>query len=146
MNLREFTSTSSHHAATKAYINKLNDCLAAEYRFSGLVFVNLPILLVSTKMTHNIAEDLMVPSAERYVRSALTSIRYKESFQTMGYWPHSVAYFLMATMQAIISPKLLSYAMVWYFYKLNKYIHLREQQPASRQKVRLNVLKVIKMH
>lgn len=135
----------SVYAATKAYINKLNDCLAAEYRSSGLVFLNLPIWLVSTNMTHNMADDLWVPSAERYVSSALATIRYQESTHSSGYWPHSIMRLFLVTLQQILSPRLLSYAVVWYFCKLRKYINLREQQSADGRKVRLNVLKVIKM-
>lgn len=146
----------SVYAATKAYMNKLSECLAAEYLSKGVVFALLPVWLVSTNMTHNLATDdsswwAVVPSAERYVRSALASIRHQESFQSTGYWPHALLGVAMAGLQMILSPRLLSHGMIWYFAKLRKYIRLREQcsgeegENSSAPPVRLSVMKVIKM-
>lgn len=141
----------SVYAATKAYMNKLNDCLAAEYRSRGVVFALFPVWLVSTNMTHNLATDDrwgIVPSAEQYVRSALASICHQESFQSTGYWPHTLLGLTMASFQMLLSPRLLSHGIIWYFAKLRKYIALREQQCSEDKSVppvRLNVMKVIKM-
>lgn len=79
---------SSIYAATKAYIGQLSECLALEYRNKGLTFATFYPSAVSTAMIHNAREDFFTVSAEKYVSSALDSIRTTSGVHWPGYYTH----------------------------------------------------------
>lgn len=87
---RHLFALSSVYAATKAYVGQLSECLALEYRNSGITFCTLYPSAVSTKMIHNASQDWMTASPERYVGSVLTSIRHTHGEHWPGYWTHSL--------------------------------------------------------
>ena len=128
---------------SQSFMNKLTECLAEEYHSSGITFCTLPIWIVSTNMTHNLGRDLWVPSPEKYVQSALETIKYQESFETTGYWPHTIIKLGWQSLTLLVSPRLLGRGMNWYFNKMRKYFRMMEES-GDRKKKRLNLLKVLK--
>ncbi|CAI9779377.1 unnamed protein product [Fraxinus pennsylvanica] len=80
------------YAATKAYIDQLSRCLYVEYKHYGIdVQCQVP-LYVSTKMASKVAfvekPSIFIPSAGKYVESAIKSIGYEA--RCTPYWGHSI--------------------------------------------------------
>ncbi|KAL2510309.1 Very-long-chain 3-oxoacyl-CoA reductase-like protein [Forsythia ovata] len=84
------------YAATKGYIDQLSRCLYVEYKHYGIdVQCQVP-LYVSTKMASKVASvekpSVFIPSAEKYVESAVGSIGYEA--RCTPYWGHSIQWWL----------------------------------------------------
>lgn len=92
------------YAATKAFVKKFSEDLAAEYEDQGIVVQCIKPGPVSTKML--VIEDvpLLTPKADVYVASALKTVGFS-SYAT-GYFSHSVMEHTLQLM-AFISPWLI---------------------------------------
>lgn len=74
----------------QAYLSHLSDSLAVEHQKDGITFATLHPYRVSTKQSHWHEKDMMTPTAEEYVKSALSSIKYTSSVSITGYSGHSL--------------------------------------------------------
>lgn len=76
------------YAATKAFVNKFSEDLAAEYLYQGITVQSILPGPVSTKML--IIDDILwlTPTAEKYVESALKTVGFAS--EANGYFAHSL--------------------------------------------------------
>eukprot|EP01112_Ceratiomyxa_fruticulosa_P021745 TRINITY_DN776_c0_g1_i1.p1 TRINITY_DN776_c0_g1~~TRINITY_DN776_c0_g1_i1.p1 ORF type:complete len:319 (-),score=62.08 TRINITY_DN776_c0_g1_i1:155-1111(-) len=83
------------YSGTKAYIEFFSRALAAEYKSQGIFVQALSPSLVVSKLSKVRKPSLFIPSASKFVRSAVRTIGYDT--ETSGYWAHSLqTWFLTA--------------------------------------------------
>lgn len=91
------------YAATKAYIDKFSNDLAAEYAKYNIVVQCLLPGYVATKMSKIRRSTWMAPSPQVFVKDALRTVGVHQT--TTGYFPHTLLIGVIHTLDAI-SPKL----------------------------------------
>jgi 17beta-estradiol 17-dehydrogenase / very-long-chain 3-oxoacyl-CoA reductase len=84
----------SLYSATKVFVNNFSIALNFEYIEKGIQIQSVLPFYVSTNMTKNIKNNLMIPSAQQYVRSALKTVGIEK--QTFGYFVHKVIAFFQS--------------------------------------------------
>lgn len=93
----------SVYAATKAFVNKLTEDLAAEYSNCGIIFQSVCPGYVVSNMSKLTTATWISPSPKAYVKSALRTVGTQS--QTSGYFPHTLMRKTLNTL-TYISPKL----------------------------------------
>lgn len=81
----------SLYSATKIYGDYLSRALAAEYAYKGIIIQSVLPYYVSTNMIRNPKHSFMIPSSDRFVRSALKTVGIES--RTYGYLPHTLIAF-----------------------------------------------------
>lgn len=76
------------YAASKAYVDKFTEDLAAEYSKSGIIFQCLFPGYVATKMSKIRQSTWMAPTPDKFVDDALKTIGLQQ--HTTGYFPHTL--------------------------------------------------------
>ncbi|XP_052271223.1 very-long-chain 3-oxoacyl-CoA reductase-like isoform X2 [Dreissena polymorpha] len=78
----------SVYSACKVYVRYLSECLNHEYRNKGIEVQCINPYFVCSNMSKIRRPNLMIPSAETYVRSALGTVGVTEN--DCGYFPHTL--------------------------------------------------------
>jgi len=81
----------SLYTATKIYGDYLSRALAEEYSRGGIIIQSVRPYYVSTNMIRNPNTSFMVPSADKFVKSALKTVGIEPI--TYGYFPHTLLAF-----------------------------------------------------
>lgn len=89
----------SVYAATKAYINKLSDDLAAEFAPHGITVQCVIPGPVATKISKIKKPSWMAPSPEKFVEASLKTVGIES--RTTGYPPHSLILGFMSAFKCI---------------------------------------------
>uniref|UniRef100_A0A1I8PSS8 Very-long-chain 3-oxoacyl-CoA reductase n=1 Tax=Stomoxys calcitrans TaxID=35570 RepID=A0A1I8PSS8_STOCA len=76
------------YSSTKAFVDKFSADLQTEYRARGIVVQSIQPGFVATNMTRIRKPNTFSPSAETYVKSALSTLGIAE--RTAGYLPHTL--------------------------------------------------------
>ncbi|XP_041972030.1 very-long-chain 3-oxoacyl-CoA reductase-like [Aricia agestis] len=90
------------YAASKAFVNKFTEGLDMEYSKKGIIFQCVSPGFVCTNMSGIRRDTLTAPTAERFVKSAISLVG--TTSQTTGYFPHSVFFGIMNAINSI-SPR-----------------------------------------
>ncbi|CAG2105143.1 unnamed protein product [Medioppia subpectinata] len=80
------------YSASKTYGDYLSRALSVEYGHKGVVIQSVLPYYVSTNMIRNPKHTFMIPSSDRFVRSALKTVGIES--RTYGYLPHTVVAFI----------------------------------------------------
>lgn len=91
------------YAASKAFVDKFSDDLAAEYEKVGIIVQSVLPGPVATNMTKMKKGSWMAPLAKTFAESALSTVGF--TVHTTGYFPHSLLQF-SAQLLNYISPSL----------------------------------------
>jgi 17beta-estradiol 17-dehydrogenase / very-long-chain 3-oxoacyl-CoA reductase len=104
------------YSASKAFVNKFNQDLAAEYENQGIIIQSVLPGPVATNMTRMKKGSFFAPTATDYVNSAIKTVGFTDS--TTGYWVHSVLvlvsnafYFLFPKLYALVQRKVSGFVM-----------------------------------
>ncbi|PFX24480.1 inactive hydroxysteroid dehydrogenase-like protein 1 isoform X1 [Stylophora pistillata] len=76
------------YAATKEFVDSFSRALAYEYSPQGIEVQSLRPFYVATAMTYGTKANIVVPSPETYVKSALYTLGL--SRRNTGYWSHGI--------------------------------------------------------
>ncbi|GBP31330.1 Very-long-chain 3-oxoacyl-CoA reductase [Eumeta japonica] len=88
------------YGATKAFVDKLSQTLEMEYSKDGIIVqaVN-PGYVLSNMTPHLERSSLFAPTAEQFVRSALSTVNVVS--RTTGYLPHDISVCVVDCMRAV---------------------------------------------
>jgi 17beta-estradiol 17-dehydrogenase / very-long-chain 3-oxoacyl-CoA reductase len=78
----------SIYSASKAFVNKFTEDLAAEYEHQGIIIQSVLPGPVATNMTKIKTGNFIIPSAADYVARTIKTVGFTE--HTTGYWFHSL--------------------------------------------------------
>jgi 17beta-estradiol 17-dehydrogenase / very-long-chain 3-oxoacyl-CoA reductase len=78
----------SIYSASKAFVDKFTEDLAAEYEHQGIIIQSVLPGPVATNMTKIKTGNFIIPSANDYVARAIKTVGFAD--HTTGYWFHSL--------------------------------------------------------
>ncbi|KAJ6638293.1 Very-long-chain 3-oxoacyl-CoA reductase, partial [Pseudolycoriella hygida] len=90
------------YSASKAFVGKFSNDLAAEYEHQGITIQALITGSVGTKMTRLKGGTLATPTPRQYVESALRFVGY--AGYTTGYLPHSIMQQFLVQFMHFVAP------------------------------------------
>lgn len=104
---------------SQAYITNFSLSLAQELRSENIMVCVFNPFFISTNMTHNIKENLFIPNSKMFVANAMSSIKYYEDNNFVGYWLHSIVKYCFL-LQKFISERFLNEKLTHFMNKAQK--------------------------
>jgi 17beta-estradiol 17-dehydrogenase / very-long-chain 3-oxoacyl-CoA reductase len=80
------------YSATKIYVDYLSRALNQEYIGKGIIIQSVVPYYVSTPMIRSPKTSFLIPSADKFVESALKTVGFES--RTFGYFPHTLLAFM----------------------------------------------------
>jgi len=80
------------YSATKIYVDYLSRALNQEYAEKGIIIQSVVPYYVSTPMIRSPKTSFLIPSADKFVESALKTVGFES--RTFGYFPHTLLAFM----------------------------------------------------
>jgi 17beta-estradiol 17-dehydrogenase / very-long-chain 3-oxoacyl-CoA reductase len=80
------------YSATKVYVDYLSRALNQEYTDKGIIIQSVLPYYVSTPMIRSPETSILIPSADKFVKSALKTVGFES--RTYGYLPHTLLAFV----------------------------------------------------
>lgn len=113
-------------------MDKFSEDLSTEYKDQGIVVQSVLPGFVATNMTKLRRTNLLAPSADTYVASAIRTIGF--SRHTSGYLPHALKQLLITTFYAFIPD--LTNSIVFYFMRKIKAKSLKLNKKFAEEKLK----------
>ncbi|GFO27975.1 very-long-chain 3-oxoacyl-coa reductase [Plakobranchus ocellatus] len=114
------------YSATKAFIDHFTKSLQMEYGKYHIAIQSVTPYIVSTNMTMNAPQGVLVPSAEKFVKSAISTVGI--SPRTHGFLPHSIMGFVLDNVPAFVR----CHYMKLFSRQANEFIALKKQQEQQK--------------
>lgn len=111
-------------------MDKFSEDLSTEYKEQGIIVQSVLPGFVATNMTKLRRTNLLAPSAETYVASAMRTIGYAR--HSSGYLPHALKQLLITTFYAFIPDQ--TNSIVFYFMKKIKAKSLKLNKKFDEEK------------